>query len=436
MISVVILAGGFGTRLKNVYGDVPKPLVKICGVPMLELQIKKCSEQGLNTILIVCHYGSDQIQEQIGNGERWGVTIKYHIETTPKGTGGALLEVAQNLEENILVLFGDTYFNIDLKRFVDFHATRRADATVFAHPNDHPYDSDLLDVDQNDSIIKVYGYPHREIVNCRNLVSAGMFVFNRPAIESERCDEKKIDIAKDIIPLLICQGKKILAYVSPEYIKDAGTPERIAKVENEIKIGLPDVLANSKKRRAVFIDRDGTIIEDVGHLADPNQIKIISGAGAAIKKLNKNGYIVICITNQPVVARGCIDELQLNEIHNRIEWLLGLEGAYIDKIYYCPHHPDSGFPGEVASLKRQCTCRKPEIELFNVAQMEYNIDPKCSWMVGDSTCDIKAADNASIRSILLATGKGGSDQKYDVLPNFSCKNIVDAVELILNRDRI
>jgi D,D-heptose 1,7-bisphosphate phosphatase len=435
MISVAILAGGFGTRLKEIYGDTPKPLVKIRGVPMLEIQIEKCVQQGFKKINVITHYGSSKIIEYIGDGRKWGVEIKYHVEEQPKGTAGALLEIAECLGDRVLVLFADTYFDIDLNKLVENHTKSDSDATIFSHPNDHPFDSDLLDVDSELNVRNVLGYPHKGIVNCRNLVSAGLFVFNTSVFKFVKYENGKLDIAKHMIPAILRMSKKVRAYISPEYIKDAGTPERIKKVEIEIESGLPESLSYRNKRKGVLLDRDGTIIEDVGHLDNINKIKMIDGAAEAIRRLNKNGYIVLCVTNQPVVARGAITEVELAGIHNHIEWILGLNGAYLDKIYYCPHHPDSGYPGEVASLKRVCCCRKPAIGLIKAAEQEYDLDLSQSWLIGDSTSDIQAARNASVKSILVTTGLAGGDRKYMAEPDHICNNLTDAVDILLSNNR-
>ena len=140
---------------------------------------------------------------------------------------------------------------------------------------------------------------------------------------------------------------------------------------------------------------------------------------------------MVVVTNQPVIARGELSEAGLREIHNKMETLLGQEGAYIDGLYYCPHHPDSGYEGEIAELKIECDCRKPNVSLFQLASEELNISMEDSWIVGDSTSDMLAAKKAGLKGILVKTGYAGKDGKYVCKPDFVADNLGDAVDLVM-----
>jgi D,D-heptose 1,7-bisphosphate phosphatase len=131
-------------------------------------------------------------------------------------------------------------------------------------------------------------------------------------------------------------------------------------------------------------------------------LELLPGAAEAVRAINRAGRLAVLITNQPVIARGECTEAGLRQIHNRLEWLLGESHAYLDAIYYCPHHPDSGYPGERPDLKTVCTCRKPATGLLETATRDLNIDVGRSWMVGDSTADMQAAQNFGIRSVLVS----------------------------------
>ena len=137
------------------------------------------------------------------------------------------------------------------------------------------------------------------------------------------------------------------------------------------------------------------------------------------------------VTNQPVIARGECSFQDLQNIHNKVETILGSYGAYFDRIYFCPHHPDSGFKGEVKDLKIECDCRKPKTGMLDLAKKELNIDFSRSWFIGDTSVDIMTSFNCGTKSILLETGEIGQDKKFDVKPNMIKKNILDAVEYIL-----
>ena len=182
---------------------------------------------------------------------------------------------------------------------------------------------------------------------------------------------------------------------------------------------------------AIFLDRDGTLNIEVGHLSNAEDLELIKGAEKAISLINKSNFKAIIVTNQPVVARGECTIDELNNIHNKLETLLGYQSSYIDRIYFCPHHPHSGFENEVKSLKGTCNCRKPNTGMLDRSKRELNIDFSTSWFIGDSTADIKTAENCGMRSILVKTGEAGKDGKYEINPDFVMKDVLSAVEYIL-----
>ena len=181
----------------------------------------------------------------------------------------------------------------------------------------------------------------------------------------------------------------------------------------------------------MFLDRDGTINEERGHINSPDDLELLSGATTAIRRLNRSKYLTVVVTNQSVIARGKCTETGMEEIHNRLQSLIGEDGASIDRIYYCPHYPDQGIRGGRKDLKIVCDCRKPKPGLITKATKDMNIDLNLSWMVGDMTSDIEAAKRAGIRSILLSK-RGVFDNQWPVSPDAKCLNLEDAVELILN----
>ena len=191
-----------------------------------------------------------------------------------------------------------------------------------------------------------------------------------------------------------------------------GTPDRYREVGEDISSGKVAAKSLVNKQKAIFLDRDGTINKYVGFLRNIDDFELISGVSDAIKMINKAGYLAIVVTNQPVIARGEITWEELNEIHNKMETLLGREGAYLDDIFVCPHHPDSGFEGEIKELKIDCNCRKPKPGMILDAAKKYNIDLKESYMIGDSDNDVKAGEAAGCKCIKVY-------EKYDLLEAIS-----------------
>jgi D,D-heptose 1,7-bisphosphate phosphatase len=214
----------------------------------------------------------------------------------------------------------------------------------------------------------------------------------------------KVDLDRQILKPL-CGTGKMFCYDSPEYVKDMGTPERFNGVCADFAHGTVSAKNLKNKQKAIFLDRDGTINKYVGFLRDINDFELLPGVAEAIRKINASGYLAIVVTNQPVIARGEVTFDQLQEIHNKMETLLGQEGAYIDGIYFCPHHPDKGFEGEVPELKIDCDCRKPKPGMLLKAAEDFNIDLSQSWMVGDGENDVKAGLNAGCKTALIGQGK-------------------------------
>lgn len=196
-----------------------------------------------------------------------------------------------------------------------------------------------------------------------------------------------------------------------------GTPDRYEEVLLDLRDGKVSAKNLLNRQRAVFIDRDGTLNEYVGFLKEIDDFMLIEGVEEAIRKINKLGYLAIVITNQPVIARGDVSLEELELIHNKMETQLGYKGAFLDAIYYCPHHPDKGFDGERIEYKIECECRKPKPGLLFEAAEEYNIDLGASWMVGDSSRDIEAGKAAGC-NVSLINSESEAKSEYDSLLEF------------------
>jgi D,D-heptose 1,7-bisphosphate phosphatase len=433
MIQAVVLAGGEGTRLRSVTGGSPKPLARANGRTLLDLQFSHFAECGVRDVLVLTGYQGDEIAAFCGDGQAWGLSVRCIREPEPRGTAGALLHAASALSPQFMITYGDTVFDFDVARMVAAHSRNRLIGTLLLHPNDHPNDSDLVEVDVMDRVIAFHPYPHEAELLLPNLVNAGVYVLDREILDILGELPQKCDFGKHVFPHLLRLGKPLFGYRSPEYVKDAGTPERLAQVSHDLASGRVAAKSLRAPVRAVFLDRDGTINVEKSRIVNPNDLELYPGAGSAIAALNHSNYRTVITTNQAIIARGDCTEAQLQAIHNRLEALLGDSRAYVDRIYYCPHFPDGGFPGERIEFKIACDCRKPETGMLTLAAKELNIDLAGSWMIGDTTGDIETARRAGVTSILLATGYGGRDRKWPAPPDLECLDLADAVDLILNR---
>jgi len=431
LYQVAILAGGKGKRLSSLYGDIPKPMVPVMGHPILQHQIELCRRNGFTRIVLLVHHKASTIKNYFGDGSKFGVSISYIHEKEPLGTGGALLPALDLLGDTFFVLYADTYADIDLLSMWDFHIKNCGMATLLLHPNSHPQDSDIVELDHRGVVKAIHGYPHESGEFYRNLVNAALYVINGVELKKYIPEGTFLDLAKDIFPKMIAD-QKIYGYVSSEYIKDMGTVDRLSKVERDIKFGLPELLSCRVLKTAVFIDRDGTINKEINGVTTPLGLELIDGSALAIRHLNEAGILSICITNQPLIAKGKITDLDLNNIHAKLDYDLGKHGAYLDRIYYCPHYPESGYEGEIRELKIKCGCRKPGVDLINGAISALGISRNTSWMIGDSTVDIEAGRKSGLNTILVKTGYGGTDKKYSIYPDFIFDDLADAVDWIIN----
>ena len=432
-MQIVILAGGKGTRLLERLGEgMPKPMVDVGGRPLVEHHIRLAAAHGFRDIVLLTGYGADYIREFCGDGSQWGIDITCVEEPGPLGTAGAVLACLDQLSSAFLVSYGDTMLNVDLTRFWRTHMQSGADATLFLHPNDHPFDSDLVEVDDSDRILAFHPYPHPPGSHLRNLVNAALYAVNRDALRPWQGRTDLPDFAKHLFPAMVANGAKLLGYRSPEYIKDAGTPKRLDRVTADYQSGRIGRGSLQTKAPVVFLDRDGTLNREVDRVSSADTLVVLDGVAEAIARLNRSEYRTVVITNQPVIARGDCDEAELRRIHNKLESMLGEHHAYLDAIYYCPHHPDSGFPGERRELKIRCDCRKPGIALVQQAAAELNLDLSRGWLIGDTTVDVQTAKNAGIRSILVATGHGGRDSRFNAEPDYRVATLNDAVDIVLS----
>lgn len=431
-MKAVIQAGGKGTRISEITGDViPKPMLEISGYPILYHQMMNLKKNGITDITVIIGHLGNVIKDYFGDGKQFGLNISYVEEDPqkPLGTAGSLYFLKDKLKENFVFLLADVFIDIDFEKMEQYHIANNADVTLLTHPNGHPFDSDL--VVEEGGVVKAFDYKSndRTTYNYKNLVNAGVMIFS-PSIFKYLTELRKYNYEKDIIVPLINEGK-VVSYKSSEYAKDMGTPERYRRVQEDYNSGICDAKNLANKQKAIFLDRDGTINEYVGFLRKEEDFRLIPGVSEAIKKINNSGYLAIVVTNQPVIARGEVTEEGLEEIHKKMETLLGLDGAYIDDIYYCPHHPDKGFEGEIPELKIECDCRKPKTGMLEKAAREHNIDLSSSIMIGDSTLDIKMAENAGMQSVLLKTGQKGEDGKYEVSPTLIAEDLNDAINKII-----
>lgn len=429
-MKAVIMAGGRGTRISSVARDIPKPMIRINGMPVLEHEIACLKSQGFTDLIITVSHLGDIIMDYFGDGSKispvtgapFGVSIEYYFEKEPLGNAGALFRLKDKLTEDFLLLNADAIFDVDFNRFVAFHKKSGGLATLFTHPNSHPYDSGLILADDNGAVEQWLTKEDTRPDYYRNRVNAGLHVLSPKVLDIE-ITTPKVDLDRQLLKPLAGTGK-MFCYDSPEYVKDMGTPERYEAVCRDFRDGKVQARNLKNPQKAVFLDRDGTINRYVGFLRKEEDFELLPGVAEAIGKINASGYLAVVVTNQPVIARGEVTVPELQNIHNKMETLLGHAGVYVDAIYYCPHHPHKGYAGEIPALKFDCDCRKPKPGMLLKAAEDYNIDLKNSWMIGDGENDVNAGIAAGCKTALIGEGAFGQ--------TVSVSSVLDFTENVLN----
>jgi histidinol-phosphate phosphatase family protein len=428
-VKAVVIAGGKGTRLG--LNDIPKAMVPVDGVPLLERIVKMAVRDGFRDLIFLNGHLSHVIEQHFGDGRQFGANITHVVESEPLGTAGCFNQIRSLLTEPFLVLYGDTLMDVDLRAFSGFAFSRPGAGALFVHPNDHPFDSDLVECDDQDRVIAFHPKPRDPATHHPNLVNAALYALTPAALDFVP-KEGASDWGRDVLSALSAQ-MPVYGYRSCEYIKDVGTPDRLERAERHYRGGRLERLALRNSKPALFLDRDGVINEERDGVFWQSNVRLIDGAADAIRLFNDAGIPVICVTNQPGLAKGFLGWQDMRDVIGEIDHQLAEQaGAYLDDIIICPHHPEKGWPGEVAELKIDCDCRKPKDGMLRRAQRAHNIDLGASWMVGDRYCDVAAASAAGVSSVLVRTGYAGHDRdKYNVQATFETDDLAVAGRRIL-----
>jgi len=427
-----IIAGGKGTRVPEWSQSKPKALLSVGDKTILENQIEVLILSGVRKFHLLLGHFSELIIDYVeGLNFCDCVEINYVVEANPLGTGGALAKFIQDATKVLGVSHGDLFIKTDIYDFVNYVITRDCDWGQIIHPSNHVFDSDVVILDSGNRILDFRIKPHSESDYFRNRTNAGVYLFKPMALKAIQNQAlspgESLDLDRQLLPDLLSAGLSGIGYDDLGVCLDVGTPERILKfnrISSSPYFGAPI-------RPTVFLDRDGVINVDSGWISSTDDLCIFPEVASSIARLNEFGVRVIVITNQPVVARGELSVEGLNSLHNFMESKLAKKGAYVDDIFSCIHHTDSGYPGEITSLKFDCECRKPKTGLFQIAIEKYHIDLSLTFMVGDSWRDSKAAQSLGI--LFFPVGDyislGDQDEEED---NFVYPSLGDAVDEILS----
>ena len=412
-LQAAIVAGGLGTRAAGMTAArIPKALLPVAGVPIIFRQMRVLRREGVTRVSVLAGHLGDQLQKALTpEAAALGLGLRIIVERIPLGTAGCLAALDPPTEDDVLIVYGDILFDIALSPLCEFHRRQGALLTAVAHPNDHPRTSDL--VVENDGLVKAIlprGVPRKD--DYRNLVPAGIYLA-APAFCKQIERGKSADMICNLLPALLASGAKLGAYNTPEYLRDIGTPNRHALAERDLVAGRVEARNNTHHRPAIFFDCDGVLNEEPGlqGAVTADDVKVMPGAGAAVRRAREASLLTVAVTNRPQVAKGFVTFEGLSHILGRLEALLAEDGGVLDRIYFCPHHPEAGFPGEISTLKVRCECRKPGTLLLRRAFADLPIDRRRSALIGDSLRDIGAARGVGIWAYGVRTGYGCRDRE-------------------------
>jgi NDP-sugar pyrophosphorylase family protein len=233
-MQAIVLCGGKGTRLRDIARDIPKPMVDVMGKPLLEHLVELLRDHAVDDVVMASGYLGEQIEDYFGDGARFGVRIRHSREPKALGTAGALVQLPFELAEEFLLLYGDVYVDVDLTRMVAFHQANGGSGTLLLHESEHPLDSDIVKLASDTCVIEAFlgkPKPGQEFVN---LTNAALYVLRKECLDYIPRDEPS-DFGKDVFPKMIADGRKLVGYVSEEYLKDLGTTERYHRVLSDLQ---------------------------------------------------------------------------------------------------------------------------------------------------------------------------------------------------------
>ena len=304
-------AAARGTRMGDLALHVPKPMVTLAGKPILEHQFDLARRYGCNEVILLTGHLGEVIESHFRDGSSRGLRLQYHREEVPLGTAGALKEIEDRLEENFFVFYGDTMMDVDLARLAAFHAQGQAQATLVVHPNHHPYDSDLLDIDAGGRITAFYPKPRDPACVHRNLANAALYVLSRDLLRACRPAASVPIWAKTFFPPPCAAAPGCWATTRRNTSPTSAPPSGCGRSRPTCFPAKSPGSTASNPRPAVFLDRDGVLNVDTDPVVSGEQLRLLPAAAEAVRRINRSEYLAVVVTNQPAIAKGFMSEADL-----------------------------------------------------------------------------------------------------------------------------
>jgi histidinol-phosphate phosphatase family protein len=389
-VTAYILAGGFGTRLRQVVSDRPKVMAEVLGRPFLYHILDRLARVGISRAVICTGYMAEQLEAAVGPSYR-GMPLAYSREETPLGTGGALrLAFERHPAKLVLAMNGDSLVEADLAAYLGWYARHDFPSALLLVGVDDTARFGRVETDaQVGGQGRVLAFREKGI-DGPGLINAGVYLL-RPESLAHIKPGDTASIETDVFPQL-AQAGKLGAFTVQGRFLDIGTPESYTAAGQFLRRAGQH---GDKKGRAVFLDRDGTVIAERHYLHDPEGVELLPGAAEGLRAMQTLGLRLVLVTNQSGVGRGYFGRDAVERVHGRLLELLEREGVDIDAIYLCPHTPTDA-----------CGCRKPRPGLLERAAADLALDPTQSYVIGDKACDVDLGLVMNATTFLVTTGHG------------------------------
>lgn len=380
----MILIGGQGTRLGALTADTPKPLLGVGGRPFLEYLLAEAARFGFKKVLLLAGFRADRINDylsQSGIARALGFRIEAAIEDEPAGTGGALWRARDHLDEHFYLLNGNSWFDFN---WLSLGTTEGADAAMATIGLRHLDDTGRYGVVETDGAV-VRRFRERPDRSEPGDVNSGVYLVSRKIVShlSPNCS-----LERDVFPGL-AQAGQLRALVALGRFVDIGIPSDFVAAQEQVP--------RWRRRPAAFLDRDGTLNEDLGYVRRIADFRWLPGAIEGVRRLNDAGFYVFVVTNQSGVARGLFGEDEVKALHAWVQDELRGQGAHIDDFRYCPFHPE----GSIEAYRRLDYWRKPAPGMLLDLIELWPVDRNYSAMIGDKDLDVEAGHAAAIRGVKI-----------------------------------
>jgi D,D-heptose 1,7-bisphosphate phosphatase len=418
----VLLAGGLGTRLRPLTETIPKCLVPVAGRPLLDYWIEALADAGVRDVLVNTHHLRGQVRAYIDDVNRKRtLQIVETYEPALLGSAGTIHANRGWMDgaDDCLIVYADNFSSVDLADLLAYHRCHGDPMTMLLFRAPDPRAAGIAELDAEGRVVSFVEKPRQP---AGDLANAGVYVVTAEAYR-QIADMNAFDFGFDVLPRFV---GRMRGRIVQGYHRDIGTMEALT---DAARVAYDRTARHEPGRPAVFLDRDGTVIEHVHYLCNPEEVRLIPGVAEAIRRLQSRGYACVIVTNQSVVGRGMLTEEGLEGIHQVMHRQLAEHGVALDGLYFCPTAPVQADP-----LTIEHPDRKPAAGMLLRAAGELQLDLSRSWMIGDSLSDVLAGQNAGCRgSILVRTGRGAEVDATHPAIDHVAKDLSGAADLIVDQ---